>query len=154
MEEMGTCLSHRSFRILGLFILLNLGWLTADWMKAEGGGVSGHIPAEAKFSCAIAKSAYGLPAFDEPIRRLHHFRDRVLMGSAVGRWVAGGYYRLSASLAPCLGGDGPAGAAVRGAIRGFLYVVKYLEAVLGIGALLIAFMLTTLMCRLRVRRHE
>jgi len=153
MEEMGTYLSHRSFRFLGLFILLNLCWLTADWVKAERGG-GGDIPAEAKFSCAIAKSAYGLPGFDEPIRRLHQFRDHVLMGSAMGRWVTRIYYRLSGSLAPYLDGEGLAGTALRGAIRGFLYLVKYLEAFLGIGALLMAFLLTTLICRLRIRQHE
>jgi len=114
----------------------------ADLRNAEAVTSQSGIPAEAKFSCMIAKSAYGSPGLDEPVRMLRQFRDQVLKASAVGRWVVKAYYRVSASLAPSLEGEGPSGWALRLTTRAFLYVVKFLEAIgLGIGAVLIAFAL-------------
>jgi hypothetical protein len=133
-------LSNRASLFLGLLILLSFCWLSTDWIKAEGATAGGDPPAETKFSCTIAKSAYGSPSFDEPVRRLHRFRDQVLMGSGLGRWVTKAYYRLSGSFAPLLDSGGLAGRSLKRAIRGFLYLVKYLEAVgLGTGVFLIAF---------------
>jgi hypothetical protein len=140
--EMRTDLVNRSSRFFGLLILLNLCWLSADLRDAEAVTAKVGTPAEGKFSCMIAKSVYGSPSFDEPVRRLHQFRDQVLMGSSLGRWVAQVYYRLSGSLAPHLDGDGPSGGSIRWTVRALLYLVKYLEAIgLGIGVVLIAFVL-------------
>jgi hypothetical protein len=135
-------LLNRSFRFFGLLILVTLCCSMTDLRNAEAVTAKVGTPAEAKFSCMIAKSAYGSPIFDKPARRLHQFRDHVLMGSAFGRWVAKVYYRLSGSLAPYLDGDGLSGWSLRWTIRLFLYLVKYLEAVgLGTGVVLIAFVL-------------
>jgi hypothetical protein len=124
--------ANRSFGFLGLLMVFTLCFLTADLEKAEGVTGSGDLPSEAKFSCMIGKSAYGSPGFDEPIRRLHRFRDQVLMASPFGRWMTKGYYRLSNSLAPSLDGDGLTGGGLRWTIRALLYLVKHLEAV-GLG---------------------
>jgi len=150
---MRTDLVNRSSRFFGLLILLNFCWLSADLRDAEAVTAKVGTPAEGKFSCMIAKSVYGSPSFDEPVRRLHQFRDQVLMGSSFGRWVAQVYYRLSGSLAPHLDGDGLSGCALRWTIRTFLYQVKYLEAIgLGTGVVLIAFVLRS--GRVRVRKRS
>jgi hypothetical protein len=134
--------ANRFFEFFGPLILFMLCFLTADLGTAEGVAASGDLPAKAKFSCMIANSVYGSPSFDEPVRRLHQFRDQVLMGSAIGRWVARGYYRLSGSLVPYLDGDDLSRGALRWTIRAFLYLVKYLEAGgLAIGVVLMVFLL-------------
>ncbi len=142
MKKMRTDGINRSFRFFGLLISLTCCCLSTDLLDAEAVTANVDAPAESKFSCMIAKSAYGAPSFDKPVKRLRQFRDQMLMGSAPGRWVARVYYRLSGSLAPHLDGDGLSGSALRWTIRAFLYLVKYLEAIgLGIGILLIAFLL-------------
>jgi hypothetical protein len=129
-------------RFLGVVLLITVYCSMAHLRNAEAVTSESGIPAEAKFSCMISKSAYGSPGLDEPVRMLRQFRDRVLKGTAVGRWVVKAYYRVSASIAPSLEGDGLSGSALRLSTRGFLYVVKYIEAIgLGIGAVLIAFAL-------------
>jgi hypothetical protein len=141
--EMRTDLVNRSSRFFGLLILLSFCWLlSADLGDAEAVTAKVGTPAEGKFSCMIAKSVYGSPSFDEPVRRLHQFRDQVLMGSSLGRWVTKAYYRQSGFLAPQLDGDGLSGRALRWTIRAFLYLVKYLETIgLGTGGVLLSLLL-------------
>uniref|UniRef100_A0A7C4MLW5 SGNH hydrolase-type esterase domain-containing protein n=1 Tax=Desulfatirhabdium butyrativorans TaxID=340467 RepID=A0A7C4MLW5_9BACT len=48
--------------------------------------------------CFIATAAFG--SMEEPhVQMLRAFRDRVLMGSSVGRWFVKGYYRFSPPIA-------------------------------------------------------
>jgi hypothetical protein len=128
------------FRVLGLLVLIALYCMMAALSNADAAAFEIGAPAESKFSCAIAKSAYGSPGFDEPIKRLRAFRDKVLGGSDMGRCLVRVYYRLSGSLAPYLDGDGLSGCTLKWTIRAFLWLVKYLEPIgLGGGLLLIAF---------------
>ena len=110
-------LIKRFYRFLGLLILITLCSSTGDLTKAEAVTAKVDTPAESKFSCAIAKSAYGSPSFDKPVNRLRAFRDHFLVASSAGRWAAQVYYRLSGFIAPswtrtvCPGGcsGGPSG---------------------------------------------
>jgi hypothetical protein len=135
-------LIKRFYRFLALFILITLCSSTGDLTKAEAVTARVDTPAESKFSCAIAKSAYGSPGLGVPVNRLRAFRDHFLEASAAGRWVARAYYRMSGSLAPLMNQDGLSEKTLKWTIRAFLYLVKYLEALgLGTGGVLIALVL-------------
>jgi hypothetical protein len=135
-------LIKRFYRFLGLLILITLCSSTGDLTKAEAVTANVDTPAESKFSCAIAKSAYGAPSFDAPVKRLRAFRDHFLAASSAGRWAAQAYYRLSGFIAPFMDQDGLSGWLFMWPVRAFLYLVKYLEAVgLGAGVVLIALLL-------------
>ena len=129
-------------RFIGLLILITLCSSTADLTKAEAVTPKIDTSTDSKFSCAIAKSAYGSSNFDEPVRRLRAFRDHVLVAFSVGRWLVKVYYPLSASLALLLDGGALSAGVLKWTVRAFLYLVKYLEAIgLGTGLGLIAFLL-------------
>jgi hypothetical protein len=129
-------------RVFGLLILIMLYCSMADLRDADAATSGVGTPAKCKFSCAIAKSAYGSPSFDEPVKRLRAFRDHVLMGSTLGRSVANVYYRFSGSLASQLDGDGLSARSLRLTIRAFLSLVNQLEDVgLGAGVVLIVFLI-------------
>ena len=132
----------RFYRFLGLLILITLCSSTGDLTKAEAVNARVDTPAESKFSCAIAKSAYGAPIFDAPLNRLRAIRDHFLVASSAGRWVAQAYSRLSGFLVPLMDRNGLSGWLFMWPVRAFLYLVKYLEVIgLGAGVVLIALVL-------------
>lgn len=130
------------YRFLGLLILITLCSSTGDLQKAEAVTAKVDTPAESKFSCAIAKSAYGAPSFDAPVNRIRAFRDRVLRQSDLGRLVVKSYYHFCGFLLPYLDGDGLSERSLRWTIRAFLYFVEDLETVgPGAGVVLLALVL-------------
>lgn len=72
--------------------------------------------------CFIATAAYGTPMHAD-IDVLRHFRDRVLMTSGAGRWLVRQYYALSPAIADWVRDASWRQAAVRGALKPFIWVL-------------------------------